>query len=228
MKSRSDFFITGTDTGVGKTMVTAALLTALRDGGVDAVAMKPVQTGADNERSPDLDFCAKAAKWKIPADDYDTLCPFRFPLPASPHLAARVARKRIVPEPIIAAFERLRRNHEAVLVEGAGGLLVPLCDDFDQRDLIVRLDLDVIVVARPGLGTLNHTRLTVEALRNRSIHIAGIVLSNVQRVADSIEKENVKYLREMLSPLPVLPLPGLRRGEFVAQGRRLLRGLGLG
>ena len=222
MKSRMDFFITGTDTGVGKTFVTAALLAALRARGTDAVAMKPVQTGANRGRSPDLDFCAKASAWKIPADEFDDLCPYRFAMPASPHLAAKKAKRKIKPQKIIAAFRRLQKNHEAVLVEGAGGLLVPLGEDFDQRDLMQAMKLPVIVVARPGLGTLNHTRLTVEALQARRIIIACVVLSHESASADAIRSDNERFLKQKLFPIPVVAMPFVRESNFLNAGKRLL------
>lgn len=226
MKRPFDLFIAGTDTGVGKTVVTAALLAALRERGLDTVAMKPVQTGALRGRSPDLDFCAKAARWRADAAESADLCPYHFPLPASPHLAAREAGVKIEPRKITDAFRRLRSRHEAILVEGAGGVLVPLCEDFCQRDLIAALKLPVVVVARAGLGTLNHTLLTVEALRRRRIEIAMIVLSRARRgAATAIELENQKFLRRRLDPLPVIMLPFVQRSRFAAAGRILLAGL---
>lgn len=208
MKRQLDFFITGTDTNVGKTVVTAALLAGLRGTGVDAVAMKPVQTGALRGRSPDLDFCAKASGWKISRDEYDDLCPYRFSMPASPHLAARKAGKKIEPGKIIAAFRRLQQRHESVLVEGSGGLLVPMGANFYQRDLIVMIGLPVIVVARPGLGTLNHTLLTVEALRAKEIRVVAVVLSStLPQRRDEIGADNEKFLQKKLLPIRVMRLP---------------------
>jgi dethiobiotin synthetase len=222
MNRRLDFFITGTDTGVGKTMVTAALLAALRSRGTDAVAMKPVQTGAVRGRSPDLDFCAKVSGWKIRRDEFDDLCPYRFPMPASPHLAARVAGRNIRPRNIIAAFRRLQQKHESVLVEGAGGLLVPLTTGFDQRDLIAELGLPVVVVCRAGLGTLNHTLLTAEALDRNGIAIAAFVLSDTGPDRSRILDNNLNFLRKKLFPNPVLSLPRVGRGRFPDAGSALL------
>ncbi len=223
MNRRFDFFITGTDTGVGKTIVTAAILAALRGDGIDAVAMKPVQTGASRGRSPDLDVCAKAAKWRIPANEFEDLCPFRFSFPASPHLAARLARRTIAPKKIIAAFHRLRRRHTAIIVEGAGGLLVPYGDAFDQGDLIAALNLPVVLVARAGLGTLNHTLLTVEALRRRKIPIALIVLSHATGGTTEIERDNETFLCKKMKPVPVVALPFLRRNNFAKAGVEMIR-----
>lgn len=223
MTTRWNCFITGTDTGVGKTFVTAALLSALRNSGVDAVAMKPVQTGSARGRSPDLDFCAKVAGWRIPRGELSDLCPYRFPMPASPHLAARSAGSRIVPGKILAAFRRLEKRHESVLVEGAGGLLVPLSASYDQRDLIRALRLPVMVVARAGLGTLNHTLLTVEALRPAGIAIAAVVLSQDAPRRNQISRDNEFFLRERLAPVPVLFFPRVNRRDLSAAGRDLLQ-----
>ena len=217
-----DFFIAGTDTGVGKTAVTAALLAGLRTCGTDAVAMKPVQTGAVRGRSPDLDFCAGTAGWKFSRKELGDLCPYRFPVPASPHLAARLAGDRISAQKILAAFRNLRSRHDAILVEGAGGVFVPLRDEFSQLDLIRRMGLPVIVVCRAGLGTLNHTLLTAEALLRRNIEVAAFVLSESSWRNSIIEKDNAQFLKTKLMPTPVCVFPRVRKGDFARRGIQLL------
>lgn len=225
MKRPWDFFITGTDTNVGKTVVTAALLAALRARGVDAVAMKPVQTGSRRDRSADLDYCARVTGWRFSRAELEDLCAYRFRLPASPHLAAAVENREVDPELIADAFENLRAGHEAVLVEGAGGLLVPLTAGLDQTHLIRRLGLAAIVVARAGLGTLNHTLLTVEALRARDIPLAAVVLSSPRDNAGVIASDNLRFLARKLRGVRVMAFPPVRRGRFQEAGALLLAGL---
>lgn len=232
MKDRADYFIAGTDTNVGKTHVTAALLAGLLAEGIDAVVMKPVQTGANSGRrsrnlsaSPDLQFCARRAGWSIDAEELCDLNPYAFPMPASPHLAARNDRKNIDPRAILAAWQRLRSRHASVLVEGAGGLVVPLTDHYDQLELIAAMGLPVVLVARPGLGTLNHTLLSLEALAHRSIAVRAVVLSDFPTTRDRIAAENLAYLRERLEPLRILALPRIRRTPLWRAGRKLLRDL---
>lgn len=221
--ARMDFFVAGTDTGVGKTHVTAALLAALRHAGTDAVVMKPVQTGATKDS--DLAFCARAAGWRIPERERRDLCPYALALPASPHLAARVAKKTIDPKRLLAALARLQRAHDVVIVEGAGGLLVPLTAEVDQIDFIAATELPVVLVARAGLGTINHTLLSVEALDRRSIPLAGVVLSEYPDAKDAIAAENLRLLQARLGPRPVLAFPRVKSGNFAPAGHELLRGL---
>jgi len=159
------FFVTATDTGVGKTFVTAALATALRARGRDVAVFKPVQSGATAE-DPSGDAVLLGAD-----------CVYAFAAPLAPLVAARAEGRTIELEPILARARELVREHELLLVEGAGGLLVPLADDFDLADLAVALGLPLVIVARAGLGTVNHTLLTIEAARARGLELAGVVLN---------------------------------------------------
>ena len=159
------FFVTATDTGVGKTFVTAALATALRARGRDVAVFKPVQSGATAE-DPSGDAVLLGAD-----------CVYAFAAPLAPLVAARAEGRTIELEPILARARELVREHELLLVEGAGGLLVPLADDFDLADLAVALGLPLVIVARAGLGTVNHTLLTIEAARARGLAVAGVVLN---------------------------------------------------
>lgn len=172
------FFVTGTDTGAGKTALTAVLVAAARAAGVDAVPMKPVQTGVSGgpRLSGDLRIAAAAAGWTPAPGETDLASPYRLAQPCSPHRAAALAGRVIAFETIRRAFRALRARHDAVIVEGAGGVLVPVAGRRTMLDLMAALRLPVLVAARPGLGTLNHTLLTCEAIRTRGLEIAGIVL----------------------------------------------------
>ena len=159
------YFVTATDTGVGKTFVTAGLATALRARGRDVAVFKPVQSGALAD-----DPLGDAAL--LGAD-----CVYAFQAPLAPLVAARAEGRQIELEPILERTRELEREHEILLVEGAGGLLVPLSDDLDVAGLAAVLALPLLIVARAGLGTVNHTLLTIEAARARGLEVAGVVLN---------------------------------------------------
>ena len=198
-------FITGTDTGIGKTVVAAGLLAAARARGIDAVPMKPVQTGcARNLAAPDLDFCLREARFKPRPHEQDWMCPYRFIPACSPHLAARLARKRIQIGKIVDAFSRLSSLHEAVIVEGAGGVLAPIDERNTMLDIMKALRLPVILVARAGLGTINHTLLSLRELRRAKLKVVGVVLvQSAPGKRGVIEKDNVRTI-EKLGGAPVL------------------------
>jgi dethiobiotin synthetase len=164
MKDRG-YFVTATDTAVGKTVVTAGLATSLRARGLDVAVFKPVQSGALAD-DPAGDAALLGAE-----------CVYSFAAPLAPLVAARYEEETVELEPILARAQKLAREHEILLVEGAGGLLVPLAPGLDLADLAVALGLPLIVVARAGLGTVNHTLLTIEAARTRGLDVAGVVLN---------------------------------------------------
>lgn len=169
-------FVTGTDTGVGKTVVTAALAAALRAEGLQAGVWKPVQSGAPLGRGEtDAERLLQAARIDEPPE---AVAPFTFTAPLTPMLAARQEGVALTLESIIAAGMPLAQRYEALLVEGAGGVAVPLTEDALVVDLIAELGLPVLIVARSGLGTINHTLLTAELLRSRHVPVAGVVLND--------------------------------------------------
>lgn len=172
-------FITGTDTDVGKTTVAAGLAGAFKNRGFSVGVMKPVQSGAGmrNGRlySQDAELMVKAAGSE---DEENLVCPVLLKEALAPATAAEMEGKTIDIELIKNAFMELERRHNIVIVEGAGGMAVPLKDRFLVSDLIACLGLPAIVVARAGLGTINHTFLTVEHARKRGIAIIGVVINN--------------------------------------------------
>lgn len=224
MKSGPGLFVTGTDTGVGKTQVTSALVAALRAANVDALPVKPVQTGASRGCSPDLDAVLRATGIKLSRERYAQLAPVCLPLAASPHLAARQAGVKVRVRDLVRAVHRVQKEGGFPVVEGAGGLLVPLNDRETMLDLMQALDLPVILVARPGLGTLNHTLLSAHALDGAGLQLAAVVLSHAARGQTAIERDNVKTLQHLLH-CPILRLPYLPRptaAQWTAAGRRIL------
>ncbi len=169
-------FITGTDTGVGKTLVTAAMASALMDQGVNVGVMKPIATGsADGRGFSDPDWLLSVTGTQ---DAPDLVAPYRFRLAAAPLVAAAHANVSINLTRITQALQTLSARHDCVLVEGIGGVLVPVAPDFFVVDLIYRLGLPALVVTRAGLGSINHTLLTLDCLRRRGVLILGVVFNH--------------------------------------------------
>jgi len=180
-------FITGTDTGVGKTVVTAALAIVLRRRGMDVGVMKPVATGCVRRReglvSEDAEFLAQAAD---APESLDEIAPIRLAEPLAPTVAEARAGRLLDLEPMWAAWRRLSMVHEIMLVEGIGGILCPVTPTESVADLARRFGLPIVVVARATLGTINHTALTVEAARARGLEVAGIVINRYDRDREDV------------------------------------------
>lgn len=205
-------FITGTDTGVGKTLVTAALAAALRRRGKDVGVMKPFQSGEPPERPGELSgdslILARAAGIGAasPSDPAELICPYSLREPLAPWPAARIEGVRIDLGCVRSAFEELKRRHETVLVEGAGGLAVPILRDYLMADLAADLGLPLLVVARAALGTVNHTALTVEYARRRGLKAVGVILNNYNDISPSLAERTNPELIQELCGVPVLGL----------------------
>ena len=199
-------FITGTDTGVGKTMVTAALARHFRSRGLNVGVMKPIETGVDDpdKLGPD----AALLRWAAQAEDEESLLsPYRFALAASPHQAAEEAAAQIDVKTILDAFNELRQEKDVMLVEGAGGLMVPIRGGYLMADLAGQLDLPLMVITRPGLGTLNHTLLTTFSARAMDLPLSGFIINRMPRNPDLIESAAPHLLSSLASAdlLGVLP-----------------------
>ena len=172
-------FVTGTDTGVGKTLVTATVATALKAQGVNVGVMKPIATGpADGHALSDPDWLLSVTETR---DAPDLVAPYRFRLTAAPLVAAAHANVAIDPTRITQALQTLSARHDCVVVEGIGGVLVPVTTDLFVVDLIKGLGLPVLLVARAGLGSINHTLLTLDCLRTRGVPILGLVFNHSAR-----------------------------------------------
>jgi dethiobiotin synthetase len=200
-------FVTGTDTGVGKTEVACAVVTGARAAGLDVGAMKPAESGATPGEPSDSERLRAAAGG---GDDPALVCPYRLSAPLAPAVAARLEGIEIRLEAVLAAARALAARHAALLVEGAGGLLVPLTARETYADLAVALGLPVLVVARAGLGTVNHTALTVEALRARRLPIAGVVLNRVGPVDDPSVPYNAAEIERLTGARVLATLPHCR------------------
>jgi dethiobiotin synthetase len=198
-------FVTGIGTGVGKTIVSAALLAALRAAGAQVRAYKPVVTGLAEPPGawpPDHELLALAAGMTP-----EEVAPLRFGPAVSPHLAASLAGE---PTDGVALVERARAcasAGETLIVEGVGGLLVPLTDDFTVRDLAVELDLPLLIAASPGLGTINHTLLTIEAARAVGLSVAAVVLTPWPSEPSRMQRSN----RETIARLGDVEVAALKK-----------------
>ena len=198
-----DLLVTGTDTGVGKTMIAAALLTALRRRGVRAVGFKPAETGLDPDTPRDSDLLALAC-----GEDNALARPLlQLSEPLAPAIAAERAGVTLDPDAVEARIRQLRADGYAIVVEGAGGVMVPLAWNYTVLDLAQACDLDAVVVARAGLGTLNHVAMTVMMLRSREIPIRGIVLNGRSAQPDLAESTNPAVLGRMLHGIRVIEVP---------------------
>jgi len=211
-------FITGTDTGVGKTIVSAALARHFTSKGLRVGIMKPIETGVRDISALGSD--AALLRWAARSEDPEQLItPYRFELPASPHQAATAAGVSIDVQVIAEAFHRLRQGKDVIFVEGAGGLMVPIRGGFLMADLAAQLDLPLLVVTRPGLGTLNHTLLTTFAARAMGLPLSGLMINGMPGEPDQIEAEAPHLLAATASAdlLGVLPVVGGSDEEKVIQ-----------
>lgn len=197
------FFVTGTDTGVGKSEVSASLLRAMVLRGETPFAWKPCETGGDADSTK---LWSAAGRWQKKED----VCTYRFTKPLAPGIAAQLEKKKIDFDKLKKVFKKFGKG--AGVVEGAGGLHVPLTPKHDVIDLIAALGLEVVLVARAGLGTINHTTLSVNALRARKVTVAAIVLSQSDRLEDPSVRHNAPALRRRFPKIPVLgPVPYMTR-----------------
>ncbi len=199
--------VTGTDTGVGKTVVTAAMVAALRARGVDAIGLKPVVTGTDEPALPpwpaDHELLATVSEVGVDEVNFSSYGPA-----VSPHLAAELKARPVDTGALLAGVRRAATRHETVVVEGVGGLLVPVDGAYDVRDFALELGLSLVVVARPGLGTINHTLLTLEAARSRGLPVAGVVLNPWPQAPDTMLESNRATIAR-LGEVAVATLPEL-------------------
>jgi len=194
-------FITGTDTEVGKTFVTAGLARALRRRGVDVGVMKPVATGARNGLSEDAVHLKEASGVH---DALQFINPICLELPLAPSVASRISDHPIDLRRVWFAYGTLGARHDCMLVEGVGGLLVPVTDQVSVAELARRLGLPLVIVTRPSLGTINHTALTVHAARTLGLEIAGLVINHHRKFAIGLAERTNRGALERACGVPVL------------------------
>lgn len=218
------FFITGTDTGVGKTLVAGGLAALCGKRGLDVGVMKPVATGCsciEGTLVSEDAVCLKNAAGT--ADEYDIINPVRFEQPLAPTAAARLNNTTIDLAKIHAAYAVLRKRHNFLIVEGIGGLLVPLDDRYFVADLIGDMGLPLIVVCRPAIGTINHTLLTISSARARKLKIAGIIINESSDGCDETVKRTNREEIARFTGIPILgDIPFLKEFDMQNVDRALL------
>ncbi|NIJ80474.1 dethiobiotin synthase [Xanthomonas cannabis] len=215
------FYVTGTDTGIGKTMGSTALLHALRAGGRTAVGMKPVASGCERTaqgwRNEDA-LALQAAS--DPQPDYATLNPYALPAPLAPELAATDVGMTLSLDPITQAFAQLRTRADVVVVEGVGGWAAPLSADLDQADLVRALQLPVVLVVGVRLGCINHARLTAAAIAADGLDCIGWIANEVDPQMERAE-DNIRMLHARLAMPCWGRIPWRPGADAASQAQRL-------
>jgi dethiobiotin synthetase len=219
------FFITGTDTGAGKTVLTALLTQFLRARKINVAALKPICSGGrDDARKI---FAALNGALTL-----DEINPWHFHAPMAPTLAAKMEKKSVKLPQVVAHVRAMQKRFDVLLIEGAGGLLSPLGEKFDSRDLISALRATPITVAQNKLGAVNHILLTLEALPKNARSMAKIVLMSPPK-PDAVTRSNAKLLEQFLAREKILSLPwlgknfGLATAWKIPQARRALDALAI-
>ncbi|MDI6736494.1 MAG: dethiobiotin synthase [bacterium] len=213
-------FVTGTDTNVGKTVIAAGLAGLFKEKRLKVGVMKPIQTGAIKRNgklvSPDIELMIKTSGI---TEDIDLLNPYCLEPPLAPLVASQITGVKIDIEKILEAYSKLKANYEIVIVEGAGGLLVPILSNYLMIDLIKDLDLPVLIVAKPSLGTINHTLLTIREAQAQGIRVLGVVINGLKEDKAGIAEQTNPQVIEELSKIPILavipysPNISLEKGE---------------
>lgn len=205
------FFVTGTDTEIGKTLVSGALILKLRERGVNALGFKPVVAGTYQNaqgiiQNEDLETLRIASN--LPPEQTD-LCPYVLDTPAAPHLVAKHQNQHLDTEIMREAFKRIQRQSDCVVVEGAGGFLTPLNDHENLGDFVQQLELPIILVVGMKLGCINHALLTAEAIQSRKLPFAGWIANSLSTEMSFLD-ENIETLESriqapFLGHIPTLP-----------------------
>ncbi len=223
---RTGLFVTGTDTEVGKTLITAGLAAALRARGIDVGVMKPIETGCPKRRGrlvpSDSLILREASRSR---DSMDLINPYRFWEPLAPMVAAERAGQVVEIGEVYARFGALARRHRVVLVEAAGGLMVPLGERVTFLDLAALLRLPLVVVIGSRLGAINHARLTVDAALHARLPLAGAILNHTRKERSLASRTNLLTLRRFI-PVPVvaeIPYLSRVRGQALWRDPQLQR-----
>lgn len=193
-KKKQFIFICGTDTAVGKTFITGAICAYLQSEGVKAGAYKPLESG----NGGDAAFLKKIAGMK---EDLKMINPYYFKEPLAPGVAALRCKRKVSFDVIVNNLKKLQKNYDLILIEGAGGLLVPIQGKLTNLDLIKYLKTPVLVIARLGLGTINHTLLTLEHLKRNRVKVLGVILNQTTPRKTIADKTNPGVLKKYDVPL---------------------------
>ena len=217
-------FITGTDTGVGKTLITGGIAYVLREQGFRVGVLKPIASGCRHERegliSDDAEFLAMCAATDYPLS---VITPVTYKTPAAPITCVDMEKRPVDYEAIAAAYRYLCDSCDVVIVEGIGGALVPIDEDHTVLDLAAAFGLPVVIVARPNLGTINHSLLTIQAVRKAGLPLAGLVISGYNAETADIAEETSPDVICNFSNTPLLAVVPYDDGASVEEGRLGLR-----
>jgi dethiobiotin synthetase len=218
-RTRATFFVTATDTGIGKTFVAAGLACAFARAGADTGVMKPIATGCrripghgsagagPGECSPECLICDDAEFLRQEAnvqDDLDLINPIRYEEPLAPLVAARRCGRSVDLNEIVSAYDKLRKRHDILIVEGIGGLMVPIIEDYYVTDLIKTLEAPAVLVTRPDLGTINQTVLSVREAKRAAVEILGIIINHLEIFEKDAAIETNPQIIEECTGLPVI------------------------
>ncbi|GBD96846.1 MAG TPA: dethiobiotin synthase [Nitrospirae bacterium] len=198
-------FITGTDTGTGKTFVAKGLIKAMREKGLNVCPMKPVETGCrikNGELIPE--DTVKLIKASGVTEPIDLINPYRLNHPLAPSVAAEIEGVKISRKKIFSAYKKLSKKYDLMIVEGAGGIMAPVYKKYLFLDLAKDLNLPVVIVSRPGLGTINHSLLTIEAARNKGLNVLGVIINYALKTKKGLPEKTVPEVIEKLGGVPLL------------------------
>ncbi len=204
------FFITGTDTGVGKTIVTSGLALSLQAKAFDLGIMKPIETGC-NPLAEDAFFYKKLLD--LP-DSLHTISPIQLKFPLNPLASSEIEKKEIPLNIILDVYGKLQKNNQIVLVESTGGLLEPIKEDFLMAHLALIMDLPIILVVGNKRGAINHTLLTLYYARNFGLQIIAVIINSISKDAGTTEEVNIAVLQKMITDIPVFETPFIPNPEF--------------
>ncbi|WP_257350201.1 dethiobiotin synthase [Pseudalkalibacillus decolorationis] len=198
----SGFFITGTDTEVGKTFVTGAIAAVLKENGMDVGVFKPMLSGIKREDpSSDTSYLKRMAGDSSPLEK---ITPFQFEEPLAPYVAASRSGQHVSMNEVLDAWEDIKPLHDFFFIEGAGGIAVPFGEDYLVSDVARAIGYPLIIVARPNLGTVNHTLLTIDYAKKAGIEVLGVVINGLKEDEAGVAEETNPTIIEQFSGVPVL------------------------
>jgi len=195
------FFVTGTDTDVGKTIISSGIAAVLKEKKIDVGVFKPLLSGVSREDpASDTSLLKQLSQTSL---SYEEITPFAFKEPLAPYVAGKLEGKIVRIEEVLTHWEKIRGKHEFFVVEGAGGISVPLGEQFLVSDLMQAIQLPIVIVARPNLGTFNQIFLTVHYAKSLGLTVAGIVINGISHHPNLAEKTNPKLIEELCG-VPIL------------------------
>ena len=222
----SGVFITGTDTGVGKTLIAGAIAKILSQKGKKIGVFKPVATGCKKSLvSEDAQFLFRCANGKLALD---VINPVTFEIPASPFACEKAENKKVSIKKITGAYKKICQKSNYVIVEGIGGIKVPITDRIDVLGLAKAFKLPVVIIAKSKLGTINHTLLTIDAVRSAGLLLAGVVINGYdEKTKDFAEKTNAKMIEKLgkVKILAVVPFDDKTSMKKFIIGQKVLKAL---